>query len=46
MPTRMVSVIAIGGNSLILCKDAQTVQEQYRALCVTRKHILSLVEME
>ena len=45
MPTRKVAVIAIGGNSLILSKDAQTVQDQYRALCVTGKHIVSLVEL-
>ena len=39
MPTRKVAVIAIGGNSLILSQD------QYRALCVTGKHIVSLVEL-
>ena len=39
MPTRKVAVIAIGGNSLILSKDAQTVQDQYRALCLSLIHI-------
>ena len=45
MPTRKVAVIAIGGNSLIISKDAQTVQDQYKALCVTGRHIASLVEL-
>ena len=45
MPTRRVAVIAIGGNSLIIGKNAQTVQDQYKALCVTGRHIVSLVEL-
>lgn len=45
MSQRKTAVIAIGGNSLIVSKDAQTVQDQYKALCTTVTHIADLVEL-
>lgn len=45
MSQHKTAVIAIGGNSLILSKDAQTVQDQYKALCTTVTHIVDLVEL-
>lgn len=39
-------VIAIGGNSLILDKQHVLVEDQYKAVCETAKHIVELVKMD
>lgn len=39
-----LAVIAIGGNSLILDKEHQTVEDQYSAICTTAEHIVDLIE--
>lgn len=39
-----VAVIAIGGNSLIKDKNHQTVQDQYKAVEETTKHIADMIE--
>lgn len=39
-------VIAIGGNSLILDKQHVLVEDQYKAVCETTKHIVELVKMD
>ena len=36
--------IAIGGNSLIKSKDLQTVEDQYRAINETTRHVADLIE--
>lgn len=41
---RQRAVIAIGGNSLIQHRDRQTVEDQYRAICETSRHMAVLVE--
>jgi carbamate kinase len=38
-------VVAIGGNSLILDKEHQFVEDQYKAICETVGHIVELVKM-
>lgn len=42
--TSKVAVIAIGGNSLIIDKDHQTVPDQYQAARETSKHIANLIQ--
>lgn len=39
-----VAVVAIGGNSLIVDKDHQSVPDQYRAVAETCKHIAGMIE--
>jgi carbamate kinase len=39
-----LAVLAIGGNSLIKDKQHQTVEDQYKAVCETAKHIVGMVE--
>ena len=39
-----VAVVAVGGNSLILDKDHQTVADQYDAACKTMVHVADMVE--
>jgi len=41
---KKLAVIAIGGNSLITDKDHQTVEDQYKAICTTARHIVDLIE--
>lgn len=38
------AVIAIGGNSLILSKDKQTIPDQYEAALETARHIAGMIE--
>ena len=45
MSKRKTAVVAIGGNSLILNKNAQTVADQYHAVTVTVKHIVDMIEL-
>lgn len=42
--TRQIAVIAIGGNSLIKHRARQTVEDQYRAICETIRHLVDLIE--
>ncbi len=42
---RQTVVIAIGGNSLILDKQHLEVEDQYKAVCETARHIVELVKM-
>ncbi|MBU4484932.1 carbamate kinase, partial [bacterium] len=42
--TKKLAVIAVGGNSLVLDKDHQTVADQYKAAAETMKHIAALVK--
>jgi carbamate kinase len=42
---RKVAVVAIGGNSLIIDKQHQTVEDQYEAAKETSGHIARMVEM-
>jgi len=42
--TRQFAVIAIGGNSLIKHRSLQSVEDQYRAICETSRHLADLVE--
>ncbi len=39
-----LAVLAIGGNSLIKDKQHETVEDQYKAVCETAKHIVGMVE--
>ncbi len=39
-----IAVIAIGGNSLIKHRSQQTVEDQYRAICETIRHLADLIE--
>jgi carbamate kinase len=39
-----VAVVAVGGNSLILDKDHQTVADQYYAACKTMVHVADMIE--
>ncbi len=39
-----LTVLAIGGNSLIKDKQHETVRDQYAAVCETAKHIAGMVE--
>ncbi len=39
-------VVAIGGNSLILDKNHQLIEDQYKAICETVSHIVELVKMD
>lgn len=39
-----LAVLAIGGNSLIKDKQHETVEDQYKAVCETAKHIAGMVE--
>ena len=39
-----VAVVAVGGNSLILDKDHQTVADQYVAACKTMVHVADMIE--
>ena len=39
-----IAVIAIGGNSLIKHRTRQTVEDQYRAICETIRHLADLIE--
>lgn len=39
-----VAVVAVGGNSLILDKDHQTVADQYDAACKTMVHVADMIE--
>ena len=39
-------VVAIGGNSLILDKDHQLIEDQYKAICETVVHIVELIKLE
>ncbi len=39
-----LAVLAIGGNSLIKDKQHKTVEDQYKAVCETAKHIVGMVE--
>lgn len=39
-----VAVVAVGGNSLILGKDHQTVADQYDAACKTMVHVADMIE--
>jgi len=39
-----IAVIAIGGNSLIKHRSRQTVEDQYRAICETTRHLADLIE--
>jgi len=39
-------VVAIGGNSLILDKDHQQIEDQYKAICETVIHIVELIKMD
>lgn len=41
--TRKIAVVAVGGNSLILDSNHQTVPDQYRAACETMKHIVEMI---
>ena len=41
---KKLAVIAIGGNSLITDNDHQSVADQYKAICVTTRHIADLIE--
>ncbi len=41
---KKLAVIAIGGNSLIKHRSQQTVEDQYRAICETIRHLVDLVE--
>ncbi len=42
---RQTVVVAVGGNSLILDKEHVEVEDQYKAVCQTAKHIVELVRM-
>ncbi len=46
MANKPLVVIAIGGNSLILDKEHQFVEDQYKAVCETVEHIVKLVKMD
>ncbi len=39
-----LAVLAIGGNSLIKDKQHETVEDQYKAVCETAKHIVGMIE--
>lgn len=39
-------VVAIGGNSLILDKEHQQIDDQYNAICETVSHIVELIKMD
>ncbi len=39
-----IAVVAVGGNSLIIDEDHQTVQDQYVAAAATSRHITSIIE--
>jgi carbamate kinase len=41
---KRLAVIAIGGNSLIIDKQHQTVEDQYRAVKETTRHIADMIE--
>lgn len=42
--SKNLTVIAIGGNSLISAKDKKTVEDQYNAICTTVKHIADVIQ--
>jgi carbamate kinase len=42
---KKVAVVAIGGNSLIIDKNHQTVEDQYQAAGETTRHIADMIEM-
>jgi len=44
MSEKKVAVVAIGGNSLILDKKRQSVEDQYAAAQETAKHIVDMIE--
>jgi carbamate kinase len=44
MSEKKVAVVAIGGNSLILDKKRQSVEDQYDAAKETSKHIVDMIE--
>ncbi|NMC54698.1 MAG: carbamate kinase [Chloroflexi bacterium] len=44
MSEKKVAVVAIGGNSLILDKKRQSVEDQYAAAKETSKHIVDMIE--
>lgn len=44
MSEKKVAVVAIGGNSLILDKKRQSVEDQYAAAQETSKHIVDMIE--
>ena len=39
-----LAVVAVGGNSLIIDKNHQTVPDQYKAAIGTLKHIAGMIE--
>ena len=39
-----LAVVAIGGNSLIRDKNSESVEDQYRAVVETAKHIVGMIE--
>lgn len=43
---KQIAVIAIGGNSLIKHREKRTVEDQYKAICETTKHLVDLVELD
>jgi len=43
---KQLVVVAIGGNSLILDKDHQHIEDQYLAICETVSHIVELIKMD
>lgn len=43
-PRKRVAVVAIGGNSLIIDKQHQTVQDQYEAAGQTARHIATMIK--
>ncbi|HJS29429.1 MAG TPA: carbamate kinase [Anaerolineales bacterium] len=42
---KKIAVVAIGGNSLIIDKNHQTVEDQYQAAGETTRHIADMIEM-
>jgi carbamate kinase len=44
MSEKKVAVVAIGGNSLIVDKNRQTVEDQYQAAKETTRHIADMIE--
>lgn len=43
-PRKALTVIAIGGNSLISDKNKKQVEDQYKAICSTVRHIADCIE--
>ncbi len=44
METKKLAILAVGGNSLILDEKHKSVQDQYKAVVETVKHIVALME--